>query len=79
MTEIWNKKVPMKISLFAWCLFRDKLPTTDNLTKIHILHPNVHLCVGGCGLIEDEKHLFLSCDFFSAIGGMVFLTGLVIN
>jgi len=44
-------------------LLRDRLPTTDNLIKRHILHPNAQLCVG-CGVIEDAKHLFLSCDFF---------------
>jgi len=67
MTEIWNKEVPLKISLFAWCLLRNRLPTTDNLIKRHILHPNAQLCVGGCSLIEDAKHLFLSCDFFGKL------------
>ncbi|RHN39581.1 putative reverse transcriptase zinc-binding domain-containing protein [Medicago truncatula] len=64
MTEIWNKEVLLKTSLFAWCLLRDRLPTTDNLIKRRILHLNVHLCMGGWGMIEDAKHLFLSCDFF---------------
>jgi len=59
--------VPLKISLFAWRLLRDRLPTTDNLIKRHFLHPNAQLCVGGCGMIEDAKHLFLSCDFFGKL------------
>ena len=67
ITEIWNKEVPLKISLFAWCLLRDSLPATDNLIKRHILHLNAQLCVGECGAIEDAKHLFLSCDFFGKL------------
>jgi len=67
MTEIWNEEVPLKNSIFAWRLLRDRLPTTDNLIKRHILHLNVHLCVGGCGMIEDAKHLFLSGDFFGKL------------
>jgi len=48
-------------------LLRDRLPTTDNLIKRHILHPNAQLCVGECGTLEDAKHLFLSCDFFGKL------------
>ena len=39
-TEIWNKEVPLKISLFVWRLLGNRLPTTDNLIKRHILLPN---------------------------------------
>ena len=28
ITEIWNKEVPLKVSLFAWRLMRNRLPTT---------------------------------------------------
>ncbi|RHN79618.1 putative reverse transcriptase zinc-binding domain-containing protein [Medicago truncatula] len=66
-SEIWNKEVPLKISLFAWRLLRDRLPTTDNLIKRHILLLNAQLCVGGCGMMGDAKHLFLSCDFFGKL------------
>jgi len=67
MIKIWNKEVPLKISLYAWRLLRNRLPTTDNLIKRHILHPNAQLCVGGCSMIKDAKHLFLSCDFFGKL------------
>jgi len=43
-TEIWNKEVPLKISLFTWRLLHDRLPTTDGLIKRHILLPNAQLC-----------------------------------
>jgi len=45
-------------------LLRNRLPTTNNLTKRRILHYNVQLCVGSCDIIEDIDRLFLSCDFF---------------
>jgi len=35
--SIWNKEVPLKVSLFAWRLFRNRLPTMDNLSRRHIL------------------------------------------
>jgi len=64
---IWNNEVPLKVNLFAWRLLRNRLPTTDNLIRRHILHHNAQLCVGGCGIMEDINHLFLSCDFFGKI------------
>ena len=67
ITEIWNKEVPLKTSLFAWRLLRDRLQTTDNLIKRHILHPNAQLCVGRCSTIEDARHLFLSGNFFGKL------------
>ena len=30
---IWHKDVPLKVVLFAWRLFRDHLPTKDNLNR----------------------------------------------
>ncbi|RHN41893.1 putative reverse transcriptase zinc-binding domain-containing protein [Medicago truncatula] len=30
-TTIWLKHVPLKVTLFAWRLFRNRLPTKDNL------------------------------------------------
>jgi len=65
--EIWNKEVPLKISLFAWRLLSDRLPTTDNLIERHILLQNAQFCVGGCDMMEDAKHLFFSCEFFGKL------------
>jgi len=66
-TEFWNKEVPLKVSLFAWRLFRNWLTTTDNLTKRQVLQPNAQLCTGGYGMMEDADHLFLSCGFFGKL------------
>jgi len=30
---LWHKDIPLKIVLFAWRLFRDRLPTKDNLFR----------------------------------------------
>ena len=47
---IWNNKVALKVSLLAWCLLCNRLSTTDNLIRRHILHCNAQLCMGGCGI-----------------------------
>jgi hypothetical protein len=65
--SIWNKEVPLKVSLFAWCLMRNWSPTTVNLNRRHIIQPNVHLCVGRCGIMEDVNHLILLYNFFGKI------------
>lgn len=57
---IWNKEVPLKVSLVAWRLLRNCLPTTNNWIQISFHQ----LCAGDCDKMEDIDHLFLSCDFF---------------
>jgi len=63
----WNKEVPLKASLFVWRLLRNRLSTTDNLIRRHVLQHNAQLCVGGYGKLENVDHLFLSCDYFGKI------------
>jgi len=62
--DVWHKHVPLKVSLFAWRLLRNRLPTQDNLVRRRVLHHNDNECVGGCGLQETATHLFLNCDTF---------------
>ena len=61
---VWNEEVPLKTSLFVWCLLHNRIPTTDNLIIRRVLKPNVHLYVGSCGKPEDIDRLILSCGFF---------------
>lgn len=68
---IWHKQVPLKVSVLAWRLLRDRLPTKANLTNRGILPMEARLCVTGCGHVEDVSHVFLSCPFFSALWPMV--------
>ena len=68
---IWHKKVPLKVSILAWRLLRDRLPTKSNLANRGIISTEARLCVAGCGHAEDSTHLFLACPTFGAIWPMV--------
>ncbi|GAU25889.1 hypothetical protein TSUD_164300 [Trifolium subterraneum] len=68
---IWHKQVPLKISIMAWRLLRDRLPTKANLAERGIITPAAHLCVSGCGGIESAQHLFLSCSTFGSLWSSV--------
>jgi len=57
---LWRKDVPLKVLIFAWRLFRNRLPTKDNLFRQGIIHMEDQLCVGGCGLQETNDYLFLN-------------------
>jgi hypothetical protein len=37
---VWHKQVPMKVSIFAWRLLRDRLPTRNNLLRNNLLRRN---------------------------------------
>jgi hypothetical protein len=50
---VWHKQVPLKVSIFAWRLLRDRLPTKSNLVARDIISTEVHSCVSGCGGIES--------------------------
>jgi hypothetical protein len=68
---LWHRQVPLKVSIFAWRLLRDRLPTKTNLVSRGALPPDLHLCASGCGGIETAQHLFLSCDFFGSLWPLV--------
>jgi hypothetical protein len=61
--DVWHKHVPAKVSLLAWRLFRNRLPTKDNLALRGILHSNETTCVEGCASTKSAAHLFLHCNF----------------
>ena len=65
--NVWHKYVPLKVSLFAWRLLRNWLPTKDNLVWRCALQQDDNQCVGGCGLEEIAGHLFLGCDIFGSL------------
>jgi hypothetical protein len=68
---VWHKQVPLKVSIFAWRLLRDQLPTKTNLVARDIISPEVHFCVSGCGGIESAQHLFLTCSTFGPLWALV--------
>ncbi|GAU50875.1 hypothetical protein TSUD_88620 [Trifolium subterraneum] len=73
---IWHKQVPMKVSLLAWRLLRNRLPTKDNLVTRNIIPQDFQLCVHGCGGLETTHHLFLSYSVFAPLWGAVGVLGL---
>ncbi|GAU35286.1 hypothetical protein TSUD_274880 [Trifolium subterraneum] len=68
---IWHYHVSLKVSIFAWRLLQDKLPTKANSITRGILPKADHLCVSGCGAVESAQHLFLSCSTFRSIWHLV--------
>jgi hypothetical protein len=63
----WHKQVHSKVSICAWCLLRNSLPTKDNLAKRGIISKEAHYCVSGCGKVESAQHLFFQCELFSSL------------
>ena len=66
-TSIWNKDVPLKVVLFAWRLFRDRLPTKDDLLRRGVIPNDSRMCVARCGSEETSNHLLLHCPFFGSV------------
>ena len=59
--------VPLKVSIFAWRLGLNHLPSKDNLFKRRVLTEVEQGCSANCGLTEDRDHLFFQCDFYCKI------------
>ncbi|CAJ2641817.1 unnamed protein product [Trifolium pratense] len=68
---IWHPQVPLKVSILAWRLLRDRLPTRVNLVTRRVLPPTAHMCVFGCGEAESAHHLFISCGFVGSLWDLV--------
>ncbi|GAU26325.1 hypothetical protein TSUD_56230 [Trifolium subterraneum] len=68
---IWHPQTPLKVSIFAWRLLHDRLPTKANLVTRGILSSEAHQCVSGCGAVESAHHLFLSCSTFGSLWSLV--------
>jgi len=69
--NVWLKVVPLKISLFAWRLLLNRIPTKDNLIKRGAINNNDFLCLGECGVNEDRDYLFVKCDFLGRLWPLV--------
>lgn len=68
---IWHRQVPLKVSVFAWRLLRDRLPAKSNLIYRGVIPSEAGLCVSGCGALESAQHLFLSCSYFALLWPLV--------
>jgi len=43
---LWHKELPLKVVIFAWRLFRDRLPTKNNLIRRNIINLDSSSCAG---------------------------------
>jgi hypothetical protein len=68
---IWYIQVPLNVSIFAWRLLRDRLPTKTNLVTQGIITTKSYFCVSDCGGIESAQHLFLFCSTFCSLWSLV--------
>jgi len=67
VSSLWHKDVPLKVVLFAWRLFRDRLPTKDNLFHRGVIDNDSRMCVAECGLEESSHRLFLHYNVFGSV------------
>jgi hypothetical protein len=64
---IWHKQVPLKVSIFAWRLLRNRLPTRSNLLDRGIISDVDAGCLAGCDHLETSQLLFLTCGFYGLL------------
>lgn len=62
-----SKDIPLKVVIFAWWLFRNRLSTKDNQIRRGVLNNDTCLCASGCGSLETATHLFLHCCIFGSV------------
>jgi hypothetical protein len=60
-------EVLLKVSILAWRLLRDRLPTKNNLVRRDIIQADAVKYVAGYGQDETAAHLFLHYDIFSSL------------
>jgi len=64
---LWLKAVPLKVNLFAWRLFLNRLPTKDNLFRRGVIDAAQLSCAALCGELEDKDHLFFQYEVYGRI------------
>jgi len=64
---VWHKQVPLKVSILAWRLLRDRLPTKQNLLRRGIIQSADTHYVAGCGNNESLLYMFIHYDIFGAL------------
>jgi hypothetical protein len=64
---LWLKEVPLKVNIFVWRLFLNRLATKDNLRKRNVLEVNNTSCAALCGKEEERDHLFFQCDYYGRL------------
>jgi hypothetical protein len=68
--KLWNIKVPLKIKIFLWYLWKGVTLTKDNLVKRN-WQGSLKCCF--CSSIETIQHLFFHCHFAKFIWNTVYI------
>ena len=55
---LWLKAVPLKVNIFFWHLFLNRLVKKDNLRKRNVLDVSLESCATSCEELEDMDHFF---------------------
>ncbi|GAU51692.1 hypothetical protein TSUD_415060 [Trifolium subterraneum] len=63
--DVWSPLIPLRLSMLAWRLFQNRFPTKENLRRRGVDINSSIFCVGGCGELETEEHLFFNCPILS--------------
>lgn len=72
VSSLWHMDVLLKVVLFTWRLFWDRLPTKDNLFRRGVIDYNFMECVVGCGSVESSAHLLLHCNCFGSVWHFIY-------
>jgi hypothetical protein len=67
---LWKIKIPLKIKIFLWLLYRETILTKDNLVKRN-WHGN-EMC-SFCNNYETIQHLFFNCELAKFIWRVIHL------
>jgi hypothetical protein len=68
---LWLKAVLLKVNIFIWRLFLNRLPTKENLLRRGVIEATQLPCVALCGESEDINHLFFRCDVYGRLWNLV--------
>lgn len=61
---IWQCDIPSKVSILAWRLLQNKLPTKESLANKGVLGANGSVtCIFCSRDTENHSHLFFTCEF----------------
>nr|GEZ01741.1 RNA-directed DNA polymerase, eukaryota, reverse transcriptase zinc-binding domain protein [Tanacetum cinerariifolium] len=67
----WIKSIPIKINIFAWKVYLDRLPTRLNLIRRGVQVPSLS-CPVCNSAYEDMSHLLFSCDLANDVVRLIF-------
>jgi hypothetical protein len=68
---LWKIRIPLKIKVFIWLLYRDAILTKDNLVKRN-WQGNVRCCF--CDSLETIQYLFFDCALVKFIWRVMQIT-----